>query len=211
MADYLGYQRAFDRAGIRVSFEPGWDQRGHGDIGGAGANSIKFIVLHHTAGSLNDAGQINVVKNGTNGLQGPLSQIVLKHSDGLPHVIASGVSWHAFGEINFRGVPAGSGNYHSIGIEAVSSGVRDDWSPAQRENYPKVVAALLVDLGLDEKAWIFHRDYQPQSKIDPAFWTAKQMQDGVSYWYHKIKGGTATVPQKTAIEEVAERLNLGRL
>lgn len=210
MADYLGYKRAFDRAGIPVSFEPGWDQRGHGDIGGAGANSIKFIVLHHTAGSLNDAGQINVVKNGTNGLQGPLSQIVLKHGDGLPHVIASGVSWHAFGEISFRGVPAGSGNYHSIGIEAVSSGLRDDWSKAQRENYPKVVAALLVDLGLDEKAWIFHRDYQPNSKIDPAFWTAKQMQDGVSYWYHKIKGGTAAAPVKTAIEDLADKLKLGK-
>lgn len=209
MADYLGYKRAFDRAGIPVSFEPGWDQRGHGDIGGAGANSIKFIVLHHTAGSLNDAGQINVVKNGTNGLQGPLSQIVLKHGDGNPHIIASGVSWHAFGEISFRGVPAGSGNYHSLGIEAVSSGVRDDWSKAQRENYPKVVAALLVDLGLDEKAWIFHRDFQPRSKIDPAFWTAKSMQDGISYWYHQIKGGTVA-PKTTAIEDLAAKLNLGK-
>ena len=207
MADYVGYKRAFDRAGIPVTFEPGWDNRGHGDIGGAGANSIKFIVLHHTAGSVNDAGQINVVRDGTNGLKGPLSQIVLKHGDGNPHVIASGVSWQAFGEINFRGVPAGSGNYHSLGIEAVSSGVRDDWSKAQRENYPKVVAALLVDLGLDEKAWIFHRTYQPQSKIDPAFWTEKQMQDGVSYWYHKIKGGTVA-PKTTAIEDLAAKLKL---
>lgn len=209
MADYLGYKRAFDRAGIPVSFEPGWDQRGHGDIGGAGSNSIKFIVLHHTAGSLNDSGQINVVKNGTNGLAGPLSQIVLKHADGLPHIIASGVSWQAFGEIGFRGVPAGSGNYHSLGIEAVSSGVRDDWSKAQRENYPKVVAALLVDLGLDEKAWIFHRTYQPKSKIDPAFWTPKHMQDGISYWYHQIKSGTVA-PKTTAIEDLADKLKLGK-
>lgn len=205
MADYTGYQRAFDRAGIPVTFESGWMNRGHGDIP---AEKIKFIVLHHTAGSLNDQGQINVVKNGTNGLQGPLSQIVLKHGDGLPHVIAAGVSWHAFGEISFRGVPAGSGNYYSLGIEAVSTGLRDDWSKAQRENYPKVVAALLVDLGLDEKAWIFHRDYQPQSKIDPAFWTAKQMQDGITYWYHKIKGG-AVPAKKTAIEDLADKLKLG--
>lgn len=206
MADYTGYQRAFDRAGIPVTFESGWMNRGHGDIP---AEKIKFIVLHHTAGSLNDQGQINVVRDGTNGLKGPLSQIVLKHGDGLPHVIAAGVSWHAFGEINFRGVPAGSGNYYSLGIEAVSTGLRDDWSKAQRENYPKVVAALLVDLGLDEKAWIFHRDYQPKTKPDPAFWTAKQMQDGVTYWYHKIKGGT--VPGKTtAIEDLAEKMKLGK-
>ena len=205
MADYTGYQRAFDRAGIPVTFESGWKNRGHGDIP---ANKIKFIVLHHTAGSLNDQGQINVVRDGTNGLRGPLSQIVLKHGDGLPHVIAAGVSWHAFGEISFRGVPAGSGNYYSLGIEAVSTGLRDDWSKAQRENYPKVVAALLVDLGLDEKAWIFHRDFQPRSKIDPAFWTAKQMQDGVSYWYHKIKNGSVA-PKKTAIEDLADKLKLG--
>ena len=207
MADYTGYERAFKRAGIPVTFESGWQNRGHGDIP---AEKIRGIVLHHTAGSLNDQGQINVVRDGTNGLKGPLSQIVLKHSDGLPHVIAAGVSWHAFGEIAWRGIPAGSGNYYTLGIEAVSSGVRDDWSKAQRENYPKVVAALLVDLGLDERAWIFHRDYQPRSKIDPAFWTAKQMQDGVSYWYHKIKNGTATAPTKTAIEDLADRLNLGK-
>lgn len=206
MADYVGYKRAFDRAGIPVTFEPGWDNRGHGDIP---PEKIKFIVLHHTAGSLNDRGQINVVRDGTNGLKGPLSQIVLKHADGLPHIIASGISWHAFGEISFRGVPAGSGNYFSLGIEAVSSGLRDDWSKAQRDNYPKVVAALLVDLGLDERAWIFHRDFQPRSKIDPAFWTAKQMQDGVSYWYHKIKNGTVA-PKTTAIEDLGAKLNLGK-
>lgn len=206
MPDYNGYQRAFDRAGIPVTFEPGYLNRGHGDIP---ANKIRFIVLHHTAGSLNDQGQINVVRDGTNGLKGPLSQIVLKHRDGLPHVIAAGVSWHAYGEINFRGVPAGSGNYYSLGIEAVSTGLRDDWSPAQRENYPKVVAALLVDLGLDENAWIFHRTYQPRTKPDPAFWTQKQMQDGITYWYHKIKSGATNVPTKTAIEDMAEKLELG--
>lgn len=206
MADYTGYQRAFDRAGIPVTFENGWQNRGHGDIP---ANKIRFIVLHHTAGSLNDQGQINVVRDGTNGLKGPLSQIVLKHGDGLPHVIAAGVSWHAYGEISFRGVPAGSGNYYSLGIEAVSTGLRDDWSKAQRENYPKVVAALLVDLGLDENAWIFHRTYQPRTKPDPAFWTQKQMQDGITYWYHKIKNGATNVPSKTAIEDMAEKLELG--
>lgn len=206
MADYVGYKRAFDRAGIPVTFESGWMNRGHGDIP---ADKVKFIALHHTASTLNDQGAINVVRDGTNGLKGPLSQIVLKHGDGNPHVIASGVSWHAFGEISFRGVPAGSGNYYSLGIEAVSSGVRDDWSPAQRTNYPKVVAALLVDLGLDERAWIFHRDFQPRSKIDPAFWTAKQMQDGISYWYHKIKSGTVA-PKTTAIEDLAAKLNLGK-
>lgn len=206
MVDYVGYQRAFDRAGIPVTFESGWQNRGHGDIP---PSKIKFIVLHHTASSLNDRGAINVVRDGTNGLKGPLSQIVLKHGDGLPHVIAAGVSWHAYGEISFRGVPAGSGNYYSLGIEAVSTGLRDDWSPAQRENYPKVVAALLVDLGLDENAWIFHRTYQPRTKPDPAFWTQKQMQDGITYWYHKIKSGATNVPSKTAIEDMAEKLELG--
>lgn len=202
MADYLDYGRAFKRAGLPHSFEPFWDQRGHGDIP---ANKIKFIVVHHTAGG-SDSGDLRSVRDGTNGLQGPLSQILFKR-DGTAHVVASGVSWHAFGEIGFRGVSAGSGNYYSLGIEGVSRGTYDDWTPAQRANYPKVVAALLFDLGLDERAWIFHRDYQPRSKIDPVAFTAESFQREVSAFYAKLKGGS--VSTKTAIEELADKLKLG--
>ena len=86
--------------------------------------------------------------------------------NGEPHIVAVGISWHAYGTINYRGVPARSGNYWSIGIEGVSNGY-NDWTDAQRLGYPKVVAALLKDMGLPADAWIFHRDYQPGEKIDP--------------------------------------------
>lgn len=160
MADYLHYERAFKNAGITYTKEPDYMERGHGDL-----NGVKFIVVHHTAGG-NDAGDIRVVRDGRTGLPGPLSQVVLKR-DGNPHLIAVGVCYHAPGNINFRGVSAGNGNYWSIGIEGVSNGY-NDWTEAQRVGYPKVVAALLKDLGLPSDAWIFHREYQPGEKIDAA-------------------------------------------
>lgn len=203
MADYLNYERAFKRANLPYSFEQAWNQRGHGDIP---AEKIKFIVVHHTAGGT-DAGDLRSVRDGTNGLAGPLSQILFKR-DGTAHVVASGVSWHAYGEIALRGVPAGSGNYFSLGIEGVSRGTYDDWTPQQRANYPRLVAALLVDLGLDDKAWIFHRDYQPRSKIDPVAFTASWFQAEVTKHYNQIKG-IQNAPVKTAIEILAEQLKLG--
>lgn len=203
MADYLDYERAFKRAGLPYSFEPAWNQRGHGDIP---TSKIKFIVAHHTAGG-NDAGDLRSVRDGTNGLKGPLSQILFKR-DGSAHVVASGVSWHAFGEIGFRGVPAGSGNYYSIGIEGVSKGTYDDWTPAQRKNYPRLIAALLVDIGLDDRAWITHRRYQPRSKIDPVAMTEEWLQKEITRHYNDIKG-IKNAPVKSAIEVLAESLKLG--
>lgn len=203
MGDYLGYKRAFERAGLPHSFEPGWMDRGHGDIP---PEKIKFIVIHHTAGG-NDSGDLRSVRDGTNGLVGPLSQILFKR-DGSAHVVAAGVSWHAYGEIGFRGIPAGSGNYYSIGIEGVSRGTYDDWTPEQRKNYPRLIAALLVDLGLDDRAWIFHRTYQPRSKVDPVAFTLEGFQREVTNHYNQIKGGGG--PVKTAIEILADDLKLGK-
>ena len=203
MVDYNGYARAFERAGLPYTIDSDAHLIGQGDIP---ASKVKYIVAHHTAGGYNKASE-DIVKYGHSGLRGLLSQMVFKR-DGSVRVVGMGVAYHAPSNINFRGVPPGAGNYYSLGIEAVSMGTHDDWTPEQRENYPKLIAALLVDLGLDERAWIFHRDLQAE-KPDPAFWTAKQMQDGITYWYHKIKGGT--VPAKTtAIEDLAAKMNLGQ-
>lgn len=203
MADYNGYARAFERAEIPYTIDSDAHLIGQGDIP---ANKIKYVVAHHTAGGYNKASE-DIVKYGHSNLRGLLSQMVFKR-DGSVRVVGMGVAYHAPSGRTFRGVPAGSGNYYSLGIEAVSVGTRDDWTKEQRENYPKLIAALLVDLGLDERAWAFHRDLQAE-KPDPAFWTQKQMQDGITYWYHKIKNGAANVPSKTAIEDMAEKLELG--
>lgn len=197
MSDYLGYERAFKNAGIAYDVEPGAYQRGHGDL-----NDVRFIVLHHTAGG-NNAGDIRIVRDGRPDLEGPLSQIVLQRN-GKPRIMAVGVCWHAYGTIAFREVPAGSGNYYSIGVEGVSNG-RDDWTPEQREMYPKVVAALLFDMkmvegkNVDERAWIFHRDYQPGEKIDPVGFTAKYMQDGISAFWRQLEKGNIVNKVKSLI------------
>lgn len=192
IADYLGYERAFKNAGINYTVEPGAYQRGHGDI-----KDVRFIVVHHTAGGRSDQSDINIVRDGWADLPGPLSQIVFKRN-GEPHIIAVGVCWHAYGEINYRGVPAGSGNYYSIGIEGVSNGY-NDWTDAQRREYPRIVAALLKDMNLPSDAFIFHREYQPKSKIDPAGFERKWFQDEVNRHYNN------QTPQKTAIEECYEK------
>lgn len=181
MADYLGYERAFKRANIPYSIEPGAFERGHGDL-----NGVRFIVIHHTAGGEDDA-DIRVVRDGRSDLKGPLSQLMLLR-DGSVRIIAVGVCWQAYGTVPFKGVAPGNGNYWSIGIEGVSNGY-NDWTPAQRANYPKIVAALLVDLGLPSDAWIFHRDYQPGEKIDPAGFTADWFSQQVNKWYDSLKKG----------------------
>lgn len=203
MADYNGYARAFERAGVPYTIDSDAHLIGHGDIP---ANKVKYIVVHHTAGGYDRASE-DIVKYGHSGLRGLLSQMVFKR-DGSIRVVGMGVAYHAPSYINFRGVPARSGNYWSLGIEGMSRGTSDDWTPQQRENYPKVVAALLVDLGLDDKAFAFHRELQ-NDKVDPVAWDKADFQNKVTYWYNKIKGGTATVPTKTAIEALAESLKLG--
>lgn len=159
MADYLGYERAFKRAGILYTVEPGAYERGHGDL-----TDMRFVVCHHTAGGKDDS-DIRIVRDGRPDLDGPLAQVVLKRN-GQPHLVAVGVCWQAYGTIPFRGVAPKEGNYHSIGIEGVSNGA-NDWTPEQRAAYPKVVAAILYDAGLPPDAWIFHREYQPGEKPDP--------------------------------------------
>lgn len=201
MADYLEYERAFRNAGITYTAEPDYKERGHGDL-----NGVKFIVVHHTAGG-GDSGDIRIVRDGRSDLPGPLSQIVLKR-DGNPHIVAVGICYHAPGKINFRGVPAGSGNYWSIGIEGVSNGY-NDWTDAQRVGYPKVVAALLKDLGLPSDAWIFHRDYQPGEKIDAAGFERDWFQRQVDAAYNGIAVESAIVALRKKNDWLGNRIEKG--
>lgn len=190
MADFTRFPEAFQKAGIKYTEEPGWRNHGHGDI-----VQFQFIVVHHTAGG-NDSGDIRIVRDGRAGLPGPLSQIVLKRN-GEPHIVAAGVSWHAGYGPAMWGAPAGSGNYYSIGIEGVSNGY-NDWTPAQRAAYPKVVAAILKEAGLPSDRWIFHRDYNKvDGKIDPAGFDWVWFRDEVNKAYNKSN--------KTAIQECRER------
>lgn len=189
MADWLGYENAFRRFGIPYDVEPGAYERGHGDMRG-----FRYVAEHHTAGG-NDAGDIRVVRDGRSDLPGPLSQIVLQRN-GKPRIIAVGVCYHAPSKVNFMGVGAGQGNWWSIGIEGVSNG-RNDWTPEQREMYPRVVAALLVEAGLPLNARRFHRDLQPGEKVDPVGFD--------NAWFQRMVESAATGGNlKTAIQQKRE-------
>lgn len=195
MADFTRFPEAFQKAGIRYSEEPGWRNRGHGDI-----TSFNFIVVHHTAGG-NDAGDIRIVRDGRSDLPGPLSQIVLKR-DGTPHIIACGVCYHAPGDGKPRwGAGAMAGNWYSIGIEGVSNGY-NDWTQAQRDAYPKVVAAILKEAGLPSDRWVFHREYSKDGKIDAAGFTREWFAAKVNEAYNSI--GRPSVPPKSEIQKCRE-------
>ena len=77
-------------AGLNVVEVPGWQTRGHGEMG-----NLLGVMCHHTAGSRNgDAPSLNVVRDGRPDVSGPLAQLVLARS-GTYHVVAAGKCWHA--------------------------------------------------------------------------------------------------------------------
>lgn len=156
-------------AGLKVAEQPGWLDRGHGDIDPAG---IKGVICHHTVGSrtgnMPSLGGLTrgVRQRNGNFLKGPLSQLGLGR-DGTFFVIAAGLAHHA-GTGNWRGF---SGNRRFIGIEAENSGAVDDlWPDVQMDAYQRGVAAILRKIGADETMCCGHKEYAPVRKpVDPRF------------------------------------------
>jgi hypothetical protein len=142
----------------------GWRGRGHG-----GMRVVEGVVPHHTAdGPTGDYPSLRIVRDGRAGLAGPLSQLGLGRT-GRIFVIAAGQSWHA-------GASAWAGfwdlNDEFVGIEAESVGTRNDWTPEQRDCYPRLVAALLHFMRRDAGRCGAHKEVcRPHDrKIDPAYW-----------------------------------------
>ena len=126
------------------------------------------VLGHHTAGpATGNYPSLEVVVNGRPGLPGPLSQLGLGR-DGAWFVIASGRANHA-GVGSLPWAPSSRGNEFLIGVEAESTG-RGDWTAAQRDSYPRGVAALLRHLGLPASRFAGHKEYAPTRKIDPFGW-----------------------------------------
>ena len=104
------------KAGLTVVENDGWKTRGHGPM-----NSVKSIIVHHTAGPANgEFPSLEIVRDGRSDLSGPLAQLGLGRS-GTWYVIAAGRSYHA-------GVVTDSSlysNVNAIGIEVEGTGVPD--------------------------------------------------------------------------------------
>jgi hypothetical protein len=149
--------------GYRVVEIAGWRTRGH-----TGLRLLEVVVGHHTATPATARGDypsLGVVANGRTGLSGPLANLGLGR-DGTIYVIAAGVGYHA-GASRWAGYV--DLNDESIGIEAESPG-DGTWTLAQRDCYPKLVAALLRYMSRGVDRYAGHKDVCVPTgrKPDPA-------------------------------------------
>lgn len=152
-------------AGLKVALVPGWQDRGHGDVG-----TIKGVICHHTAGpKTGNMPSLRVVTDGRSDLPGPLSQLCLGR-DGTFYVVAAGKAFHA-GKGDWQGVT--NGNTNLIGIEAENTGKNDDfpWPEVQMDAYCRGVAAILKHIGQGKIMCCGHKEYAlPHGrKSDPQF------------------------------------------
>lgn len=168
MPRQTGIPAALKKYGVRYETVPGWRTRGSASF------NPKGVVCHWTAGPRNAKGRpsLNVVTYGRPGLSGPLCQVYLDRN-GVAVVVAAGRANHA-GRGGYKGL---SGNSSVFGIEAECGG-DGDWTDAQREAYPKVVAALVSLTGRSEKYVCGHNEWTTR-KIDIRDWTMTKMRSEV--------------------------------
>ncbi|MBL4674755.1 MAG: N-acetylmuramoyl-L-alanine amidase [Mucilaginibacter sp.] len=141
-------------AGLKISLCPGWEDRGHGDMG-----QVMGILCHHTAtpGKHGNMPTLNILIKGRSDLPGPLSQLGLGR-DGTYYIVAAGRCFHA-GKGIWNGVVNGNSNF--IGIEAENTGGHDDfpWPDVQMEAYHLGVAAILKHIGKNQDWCAGHKEY----------------------------------------------------
>ena len=150
--------------GVRVEEYAGWTSRGSSSFDPRGA------VCHWTAGPCSATGRpsLGTVVKGRPDLAGPLANVYLDRA-GVAVVVAAGLANHA-GEGGWKGL---SGNSSVFGVEAECCNA-GDWTAAQRDAYPLVMAALCDAgrFGADMVAG--HNEWTPR-KIDPHDWPMTAM------------------------------------
>ncbi|MFN2497078.1 MAG: N-acetylmuramoyl-L-alanine amidase [Pseudonocardiaceae bacterium] len=186
--------------GYPVVEVPGWRSRGR-----AGMRLVEGLVAHHTAGAPGgEYPSLGIVTHGRAGLAGPLSAFGLGRS-GTVYVIGAGISNHAGASTwaGFRDL-----NDEFLGCEAESAGSRDDWTPAQRDCYPRLAAAILFYLRRGADRVGGHKEVcLPRGrKPDPAFWDMETFRAGVAWMladpHRRIPRG-GTVPPPISEDSVA--------
>lgn len=177
-------------AGLKVAPQPGWMNRGHGDMG-----TIKGVICHHTVGPLNgNMPSLNVLIRGRPDLPGPLAQLGLGR-DGTYYIIAAGRCSHA-GRGSWKGITTGNSSF--IGIEAENTGIGkvgdprfDPWPAVQLDAYRRGVAAILKHIGQPAGMCCGHKEWRPGGKINPHTIDMDDFRTDVD----KIMDGTAPPPQ----------------
>lgn len=141
---------------------------------------VEGVALHHTAdGPTGEYPSLRIVRDGRAGLAGPLSNFGLGRS-GTVYVVAAGACYHA-GASRWAGFT--DLNDEFLSVEAESVGTRDDWTPAQRDCYPRLVAACLYYMRRDAVRAAGHKEVcLPRGrKIDPAFWGMSELRTRVGW------------------------------
>jgi hypothetical protein len=142
--------------GVKTIEETGWLNRGNGDF-----LTLWGVFAHHTGA---DNTPTWLIRDGRADLKGMLSQIHLLR-DGTAHITGQGVAWHA-GRGAYPGLPTNNANYHTIGIEASSSGT-SPWPAAQLDAYYRACAAICWVLDVPASRVIGHKEYSSDGKWDP--------------------------------------------
>lgn len=157
-----GLAAALRKHGLQVDEIHGWQDAGRDVMKAAGG-----IVAHHTAGPTgSNAGSLQVVIHGRNGLAGPLANLHLSRR-GVFTVVAAGKANHAGAVIAER-----FDSWHMIGIEAENDGVPPlDWPREQMEAYATGCAALAIEYGFDVAMVRGHKEVAAPlgRKSDPDF------------------------------------------
>lgn len=161
--------------GYPVVEVPGWRDRGHGPM-----RAVEGVVFHHTANPQSGVyPSLRIVRDGRADLAGPLAHLGLGR-DGTVFVIAAGQCWHA-------GASAWAGMYdlndEFVGIEGESAGTSDDWTPEQRDCYPRLMAALLHFMRRGAERAARHAEVcRPAGrKIDAAYWDGPETRERIAW------------------------------
>jgi hypothetical protein len=191
-------------AGLKVAEQPGWQERGRGDVG-----PTKGVMCHHTAGPKDgNMPSLGTVINGRSDLPGPLAQLCLGR-DGTYYVVAAGRCNHA-GVGNWQGYTSGNTNF--IGIEAENTGYAegpkaDPWPAVQMDAYRRGVAGILKKIGANAIMCCGHKEYALPvgRKDDPDF-------DMTDFRLHvsAIMAGIAPQPSIIPAADSANRPTLRR-
>jgi len=188
-------------AGLKVAEQPGWQDRGRGDVG-----PIKGVICHHTAGPLNgNMPSLGIIINGRPDLAGPLSQLGLGR-DGTYFVVAAGRCNHA-GIGNWQGLTSGNTNF--IGIEAENTGLPNDspWPAVQLDAYRRGVAAILKKIRANAIMCAGHKEYAlPHGRKDDPDFDMDQFRQQVA----AIMAGAAPLPSVIPAADAAGRPTLRR-
>jgi hypothetical protein len=189
-------------AGLKVAQQPGWQDRGHGDVG-----TIRGVMIHHTAGPGPQHGNmpsLGVITDGRPDLSGPLANLGLGR-DGTFYVVAAGRAYHA-GPGNWQGITSGNSSF--IGIEAENQGTNvDPWPEIQLDALRRGVATILAAIGANANMCCGHKEYALPlgRKIDPSF-DMPAFRDQVA----AIMGGTAPAPALIPAMDAGNRPTLRR-